>query len=123
MTEEAKDCRTKRIQGDGSRVSKERKESVGGGEERQGRRMREGHRRMEHRDISNSSPEKGGDTVKNSSGELPPVTAALMKWNRGANNKEHLPDLTCHSPAPQLQLRVQYSTIPKSWKLSHYSVA
>lgn len=78
---------------------------------------------MEHRDISNSSPEKGGDTVKNSSGELPLVTATLMKWKRGANNTEHLPDLTSPSPAPQLQLRVQYLTIPKSWKSSHYSVA
>lgn len=33
------------------------------GARRRARRMREGHRRMEHRDISNSSPEEGGDTV------------------------------------------------------------
>lgn len=39
------------------------------GARRRGRRMREGHRRMEHRDNSNSPPEEGGDT-ENGSGEL-----------------------------------------------------
>lgn len=65
-TAEAKDSAEQRgfKEMEAESAKRERKEWDGGrGARRQGRRMWEGHRRMEHTDISNSSPEKGGDTV------------------------------------------------------------
>lgn len=118
MTEEAKDCRTKRIQGDGSRVSRERKESVRErmrrerSTRRQDRGMREGHRRMEYRDISNSSPEKEGDTVLRIAVRSCPQW--LQHWWTAI--KELITQHTCQipstffSPEPETQLHSKYWT-------------